>query len=281
MKISKNSLQARINNVSIEKGVHANILLKSFFFDAFMKRLVKSEFAEDFIFKGGFFLSKKLGIEHRSTMDVDFLVRHLNLEEENIKKIMKKICEIDADDGVVLSFLSISDIREEDLYGGFNVVIKARFENIKERISIDVATGDPITPHAVPFVYKSLITNEEIHLDSYNLETVLAEKLQTVLTRGTLNSRCKDYYDIFIIFQTKQEEMNINDLSLAFQKTCQHRNTPYIKDEANAILTNILNSESMKQRWMSYAKKNSFMKGISFKETVDVIQKVIELVFSE
>ncbi|MCQ2799898.1 MAG: nucleotidyl transferase AbiEii/AbiGii toxin family protein [Bacilli bacterium] len=279
MKINKQSLQDRINNISRQKGVSANILLKSFFFDGFIKRLSVSDYVNDFIFKGGFFLSKKLGIEYRSTMDIDFLVRKINVEQANIERIVKNICSIDVGDGIRLNVSKTAQIRNDDLYGGINVFIKATFENVVDYISIDIATGDPITPSDVSFVYKTALFNEEIQLRSYNFETVLAEKFQTLLLRGALNSRCKDFYDIHIIYQTRWNEIDNDALCKAFSATCEYRNTIFNANNSEEIIELISNSAVINQRWANYSKKNDFAKGIMFEEIITSIKKVAESIF--
>lgn len=201
--ISKNALQAKINNLSSKIGVHQNILLKSFFFDEFLKRLETSPYKDNFVFKGGFLLSTSLGIDLRSTMDIDFLLRKLDLSRENIVNIIKEVASINIDDGIIFEFQSINEIREEDEYGRYNVTLLGRFENIKETVNIDIATGDPITPNAINYEYKCLLDNDVLKFKAYNYETIIAEKMQTILFRGIANSRSKDFYDLYIIHKLK------------------------------------------------------------------------------
>lgn len=180
MKINKNSLQARIQNLSIQKGVPSNVILQDYFFDAFLKRLAKSKYVDNFVFKGGFLLSATLGIDFRSTMDMDFLITKLMMTKKNIEKIFKEIADIEVDDYIHFEFVDIADIRQEDVYGGFNVYLLGRLENIKVVVSVDVATGDPITPSSVSYKYKCLFDNEVLIFAAYNFETIIAEKLQTI-----------------------------------------------------------------------------------------------------
>lgn len=189
MSINKQSLQARIKNLSKEKEVSSNIILQSYFFDAVLKRIARSKYSNKFVFKGGFLLSTVLGIDMRSTMDIDFLLRNEPLVEENIIKMIHEIIEIDVDDNITFEFVSIEPIRQLDEYGGFNVVILGHLENIKVSASIDIATGDPITPNVTSCSYKCLISGEELTFPAYNFETIISEKLETVLKKGTSNSR--------------------------------------------------------------------------------------------
>lgn len=280
MLINKNSLQARINNLSTKTGVHPNILLKSFFFDAFLKRLAASKYADKFVFKGGFFLSTSLGINLRSTMDIDFLLRKMNLTMENIVNVLKEVSLIDIGDNVIFEYQSINEIRQDDEYGGYNIVLLGKLENIKETISIDVATGDPITPSAMDYRYKCLFNDEILSFKAYNFETILPEKLQTILFRGIANSRSKDFYDIFIIYKLRWNDIDTKVLKEAFVNTCNYRGTVFSKDESLRIIDRIKNDSQMESRWKTYSKRNQFAKNIEFKDTLNPLETIIEeLVF--
>ena len=276
MKINKNSLQARIKNLSSQKGVPSNVILQDYFFDAFLKRLAKSQYVENFVFKGGFLLSATLGIDFRSTMDMDFLLTKLAMNKENIEKIFKGIAEIDVDDNVTFEFVDINDIRQEDEYGGFNVSLLGRLENVKVVVSIDIATGDPITPSSVSYHYRCLFDNEILTFAAYNFETIIAEKLQTILNRGVTNSRSKDFYDLYIIYKLRWNDINISTLKEAFNNTCRYRNTIFSSGHATEIKNQIENDLSMQKRWESFLKKNEFASDISFSDTISVLNIILE-----
>lgn len=278
MAINKNSLQARINNLSRDSGINQNILLKSFFFDAFLKRLEKSPYHYNFIFKGGFLLSTSLGIKMRSTMDIDFLLRKIPLVKEEIIKIINDICNVDIDDNVAFEYRNIAEIRDNDDYGGYNVSILGKLENIKEVVSIDVATGDPITPHVVDYQYRCMFDDSVLLFKAYNYETILAEKLQTILFRGLANSRSKDYYDFYIIYQTKWQDINIATLKEAFYKTCKYRGTMYSPEDVTRIVSSIKGDKLMKSRLDLYKNKNIFASGIEFAKTVECIETITNLI---
>lgn len=280
MKINKNSLQARINNLSKEMGVHANVLLVSFFFDAFISRLAKSIHADKFVFKGGFYLATLLGVKNRYTADIDFLLRKETMNENRLKEIFTDIIAIDADDSITFEISDISPIRNEDAYGGFSILLTGHLENVRQSFHVDVATGNPITPKDIEYSYQSLISNETIAFRAYNLETVVAEKLQTILFRGLLNSRCKDYYDIYIIHQLQWRKISIPDLRKSFETTCQYRKTPYEREKSLLILEEISKSDILQTRWKNYAKKSSFAKGITFKATIEACKEVLSSIFS-
>ena len=279
MKISKNSLQARINNLSKEMDVHANVLLVSFFFDAFISRLAKSIHADKFVFKGGFYLATLLGVKNRYTADIDFLLRKETMNENRLKEIFTDIIAIDADDSITFEISDISPIRDEDAYGGFSILLTGHLENVRQSFHVDVATGDPITPKDIEYSYQSLISNETIAFRAYNLETVVAEKLQTILFRGLLNSRCKDYYDIYIIKQSQWININIPDLRKSFEATCQYRKTPFEKEKSLLILDEISKSDILQTRWKNYAKKSSFAKGVPFEATIESCKEILDCIF--
>jgi predicted nucleotidyltransferase component of viral defense system len=276
MKINKNSLQARIKNLSSQKGVPSNVILQDYFFDAFLKRLAKSQYVENFVFKGGFLLSTTLGIDFRSTMDMDFLLTKLPMNKENIEKIFKEIAEIDVDDNITFEFVDINDIRQEDEYGGFNVSLLGRLENVRVVVSIDIATGDPITPSSVSYHYRCLFDNEILTFAAYNFETIIAEKLQTILNRGVTNSRSKDFYDLYIIYKLRWDDINISTLKEAFNNTCRYRNTIFSSGYATEIKNQIENDLSMQKRWESFSKKNEFASDISFSDTISVLNIILE-----
>ena len=279
MKINKNSLQARINNLSKELNVHANVLLVSFFFDAFISRLAKSIYADKFVFKGGFYLATLLGVRNRYTADIDFLLRKESMDENRLREIFSDIIATNADDSITFEIADISPIRDEDAYGGFSILLTGHLENVRQSFHVDVATGDPITPTDIEYSYQSLISNETIAFRAYNLETVVAEKLQTILSRGMLNSRCKDYYDIYIINQLQRKNISIPDLKKAFVTTCQYRKTPFEKEESLLILEEISRSNILQTRWNNYARKASFAKDITFEATVESCKEILDCIF--
>lgn len=279
MKINKNSLQARINNLSKDKGVPANTILQNYFFDAFLKRLSKSNYKDNFVFKGGFLLSTSLDLNYRATLDIDFLLRNISLSKDNIQKMFKEIIKIKVDDNIVFEFSNIEEIRQEDEYGGYSVSLLGRLENIKVPVNIDIATGDPITPHVITYNYKCLLDNETLLFSAYNLETIIAEKLQTVLRRGLTNSRSKDFYDLYILYKLRWNEIDIANLKEAYKNTCNYRQTIFSKDEALSIVEDIKEDKRMLDRWEAYKKKNTFAIDIQFSSCVTIIFTIIEAAY--
>ena len=241
--------------------------------------MTKSIYADKFVFKGGFYLATLLGIKNRYTADIDFLLRKETMNENRLKEIFTDIIAIDSDDSITFEISDISPIRDEDAYGGFSILLTGHLENVRQSFHVDVATGDPITPKDIEYSYQSLISNETIAFRAYNLETVVAEKLQTILFRGLLNSRCKDYYDIYIIKQSQWININIPDLRKSFEATCQYRKTPFEKEESLSILDEISKSGILQTRWKNYAKKSSFAKDVPFEATIESCKEILDCIF--
>ena len=202
------------------------------------------------------------------------------MELDNIINIFNEIISIPIEDNVEYKVLEISKIREDDIYGGFQIKLQYKFENLKDYIYVDVATGDPITPSSINYEHKTIILNESINLRAYNLETYIAEKVQTILLKGVLTSRLKDYYDLFIIYKLKWDDINEDILHKAFVNTCNYRRCKFKKTEVNDILTEIINSSIFEQRWNAYSKKNSFAKELTYQEIVNVVKRLIMIIYS-
>lgn len=279
MKTNKNAVQAKINSLSKGLNVKVNVLLTTYFFDAFLLRLSKSEYSEDFIFKGGFYLSAIMEIQNRYTKDLDFKLTGQDLEERNLTEIIKEIIAISTDDEITFEFISITPIRDEDQYGGFTVSLQGHLENIKQTVNLDIATGDPITPDAVIYKYKRLLEGDILNFKAYNLETVLAEKIQTVYSRGLLNSRSKDFYDIYIIHKLKWNEINVSDFKEAYKKTCEYRQTIFTKEAAVDIVSRLINDEQIKLRWLNYVNKNDFATGIEFNDVMKCCEDITNILY--
>lgn len=187
-------------------------------YDRFIERLSVSKYKDNFILKGGFYLSTLFGVENRTTMDIDTAFRNTNFNGETIVKMIKEIVLIEIDDNAKLSYLGISSIRDEDEYGGFRVDIQIKIDNIKEKFHIDIATGDPITPKEINYKYKPIMGDRYVKLWAYNIETVLAEKIETILSRVELNGRMRDFYDIYLIYTKDWSNINLEHFIKAIEK---------------------------------------------------------------
>ena len=273
--MNSRSLRDRLRNISCEKNVDFNVLLRLYMYDRFIERLSVSKYKDNFILKGGFFLSTMFGIENRATMDIDTLFRKATFNEETITNMMKEIVNIKIDDNARLSFLGIAPIRSDDEYGGFRVDILVKIDNIKERFNVDVVAGDPITPKEILYKYKPVLSDKYIKIWSYNIETVLAEKLETIFSRVELNGRMRDYYDIYLIYTKDWNNININYFRRAIKKTFARRE--YISDPLIALDV-IKNSDIIKSRWNRFRKKYKYANDINFDDILNSIEKMMEVI---
>lgn len=279
MKINKDSLKARANNIAKALNISQNVIYDRFFFDAFLSRLAVSSYKNTLVLKGGLYLSNVFGVETRSTMDIDFYVAKISMEEKAIVKLINEIISISLDDGIAFKVLGSERIRQEDRYGGFQVKILARLENIRYEFCIDIATGDPIIPSEKSFNYRCLVTNETLALKAYSLESVIAEKMQTVLARQIANSRNKDFYDLYLLEKTMLAKIDRSYLKNAFKETCKYRNFSISKDTALSITEEILVNSQMNTRWIAYTKKVQYAKGLALSDVMNSIKKWIEMLF--
>lgn len=276
MAINKDSLKARANNISREMNISQNIVYNRFFFDAFLARLVVSRYRSRFVLKGGLYLSNVLGIESRNTMDIDFCIKNLSMDKQSIINLVNEVAEININDGIAFKVINSKDIRLDDPYGGYQIKMLGKLDNVKCEFGVDIAAGDPIVPSEQNYNYKCLITGEVLPIKVYSLESVIAEKLQTLLSRGIVNSRSKDFYDLYVLRKTQFENVDIKMLKSAFDKTFKHRNFVFVKQSALELLDEISENKQMNDRWVSYAKNNNYASGLSFKNVVCSIKEWLE-----
>lgn len=279
MKINKDSLKAKANNISKELNISQNVVYNRFFYDAFLFRLSKSKYNNQFILKGGLYLSSILGINNRSTMDIDFYIRKISMEKDKIVDIIKEIISTNVDDDIWFEIINIGNIRNEDQYGGFQITILGHLDNVKCQFGIDIATGDPIIPSEKNYEYKCLVTKESLALKVYSLESVIAEKLETILAKSIFNSRSKDYYDLYILRKTQLLNIDNQLLIKAFQETCCYRNFNISKSDALILIDEINNNQQINIRWINYCKNVKYIENLSFKDVIASIKEWIESIF--
>lgn len=271
-----NSLQAikdKIRKISNEKNVEFNTVMRFYMYDKFIERLAKSKYKDNFVLKGGFYLSKLFGIDNRSTIDIDAMIRKTKFEKENIIKMITEIIDINIDDNTKFEIKKTEPIRDEDEYGGLRITINFSLENMKDSFHIDVATGDPIYPGPIDYKYETLIDGNFYKVWSYSLETALAEKIETILTKLETSSRMKDYYDIYLIH--KFNVINKTKFKIAIEKTFKKRN---FKADLITNLNIVKNSKVLKEKWKSYSRKNSYAKDLSFDETIKCLEEFVKLI---
>ena len=273
--MNKDKLRVICQKLSKETGLSFNTIQTHYFLESILEKIASSDENENFIFKGGFLLANVIGIRQRNTVDIDFLIRRFSLTEENIKQKFEKILRSRNDTGIIYEIQKIEEIRKEDEYGGFRNTVLCRLENIRQIIPLDIATGDPITPSEIYYEYKSFFNDSIFEICAYSIETMLAEKIQTIYKRGVFNSRSKDFYDIYILYHLKKEEIDFEHLKKACQNTFEHRSTNFNIDSILDVLSTIKVEKDLKIQWSSYQKRFSYAREISFDDVIDI---TIELV---
>lgn len=252
-------------------------LYQMFFFERILERLSKSQYKHNIILKGGLLLSSIIGDDERTTKDMDATLKSMPLEKENIHSIFKEILSIDLKDDVSFEILDIKDIREEDEYGGFKVNIMATMDNLKIHLAVEITTGDKITPREINYNYNSIFENKKIPILAYTTETIIAEKYHTVVARGLLNTRMKDFYDIYIFVSRNKDIINIDNLKISIKNTFEHRKTEIDILEIQEIITDISKDKKMKNLWKNYQKNAIYAKEIKFEELFNSLKFITSI----
>lgn len=277
--MNKAKLTALCHKISKQTGLTFNSVMTYYFLEIILKKLSQSSYADHYIFKGGFLLSNVIGVESRSTVDIDFLFHKQTLSEENVQQQLEEILTESKDD-IQFSIQSISSIKESDNYGGYRATILCQLENIKQIIHLDIATGDSVTPHPVTYAYKAIFNDESFSIIAYTIETILAEKLQTIYSRNFLNSRSKDFYDVYILSKLKKNDIDFRQLNVACQRTFSYRETELDYNEIVQLMESFKTDPIQQQQWQNNSNKYSYTKGISFSEILDEIVNLVSVIAS-
>ena len=276
---SASQLKGKIKNLSGRDPKKAESYVRLFFMERFLERVSKSQYRDNFILKGGLLTSSLLGIDLRTTMDIDTTVTAIDLNEEEIRRIIEDICSIEMDDNISFKITSMETIMDDFEYPGVRVHLEGYFEGIRQPIKIDVSTDDVITPSAIEYVYRLMFETRSIKLMSYNLETLLAEKIQTVLDRGIANTRLRDYYDVYMIADKAKFDMDV--LRLAFSATCNKRNTVFDANQVADILSLVENDDVIKGHWIKYSEKNEYVRNLEWQDVITGVKKTIQTIIAE
>ena len=268
------SLKGKIKNYAKRNNIAAQVVLQNYMFECFLARLAISEYSEKFVVKGGMLIAAIVGLDTRSTMDLDTTLRNLSLREEKIEEAIDTICKIDMKDDVIFIVKSIEQIRKDDIYGGYCVRLDAKYDTIITPLSIDISTGDVITPDAVKYEFSGIFDEDvRISLWGYNIETVIAEKVETILRRGVFTTRPRDYYDVYIL-GTKQE-YHKEIFKEALKATAEHRGSTELISDVEGILKQVSESTELKDMWTKYQKKFAYASGISYEDVLVVLRKLV------
>jgi len=267
------SLKAQIKNLARKKNIKAQVLLQNYMFERFLERLSLSEYKDKFVLKGGMLVAALVGIDIRSTMDLDATLRGLPLTVENISKTINDICAHPMQDEVKMNAGSINPIRLDDVYGGYRVKLTAIYDTIETPFAIDISTGDAITPQAVKYILRGIFDEDkQIEIWAYNIETIMAEKIETILRRSTLSTRPRDFYDIYILGTTQTYDAAL--LKEAVSATAKHRRTMDQISDIQALLKIITASAELKQMWEKYRRDFDYASDISYEQVIETLNDV-------
>lgn len=273
---SASQLKGKIKNLSGKDPKKAESYVRLFFMERFLERVSVSDYKDNFILKGGLLTSSLLGIDLRTTMDIDTTVTAIDLNEDEIRRIIDSICNIAMDDNISFEITSTEIIMDDFEYPGVRVHLEGRFEGIRQPIKIDVSTDDVITPSAIEYEYRLMFEDRSIKLLSYNTETLLAEKTQTILARGIANTRLRDYYDVYMI--ADKAEFDVDVLRKAFSATCNKRSTVFDSKQADEILNLIEKDDVLKNNWVKYGTKNDFARNVDWQDVISCVRTAIQTI---
>lgn len=272
------SIKDKLKVIAKEKNIDFNSVMRFFMYDRFIERLSLSAYKDNFILKGGFYISTLFGIDSRSTMDIDAAIAGATFAEDNILKMVFEIIQIDVGDNVIFNIEKVAPIRDEDEYGGFRITLRFQLDEYSDSYYVDVATGDPIHPGPSDYGYKSLIGDKEYKVWTYSIETVLAEKIETIFSKLETSSRMKDYYDIYLIYNNEYKSLNVDDFRIAVEKTFKKRQ---FNGDLEKKLDIIKNSDRLHMYWKAYAIKNKFVGDVTFEDSIRCLEEFVNVLIEK
>ena len=269
-------LKALIKNLAKEKCISAQLVLQNYMLERFLERISLSSYRDNYIIKGGFLIASMVGLDTRATMDMDATIKGYPVKEDSIRKMIEEILGIPIEDGITFRLQNIHEIREDDEYSGYRASLIAEYGRMAVSLKLDITSGDKITPREIEYSYKLMWENRSISILAYNLSTILAEKLETILSRADQNTRPRDYYDVYILTKLQGENIDDKTLSLALSATAEKRGSAHLLSQFRDILSIVKSSSIMKIRWGNYQKDFDYAKGIEFEECCNAISTLLE-----
>ena len=271
----------KLKNI-ISKRAHGNSDISQkyyqlFYFERILERISISKYRGQIILKGGLLLTSIIGDDERTTKDMDATLKGIPLTKNDVEKVFNEILRIDIDDGTSFQIISIKDIRLENEYGGFRLNILSKLGNNKTYIAVELTTGDLITPKEMQYNYNCIFEDKTIPIMSYTLETVLAEKFQTIITRGLLNTRLKDFYDVYVLINTKINDLDRSNLIKAIKNIFKRRETNFDLEQFNELINDLSDDNNMNNLWSVYVLKNPYAKNVKFEDTINALKKIVEI----
>ena len=273
--IDYSELFEKSKKLAKDSGLTQLELYQRFMFERILERISVSKYNENFILKGGLLLSAMLGINSRSTRDMDISIKGIDVSQEKMLKILNEILSIDINDKVKFEVVNITDIRADDEYGGNKYHLVGKLENLKVALEIDISTGDEITPKELNFEYTSIFDNKKIYIGTYNIETILSEKVETILRRGKYNTRMKDYYDVYFFLTKLKNEINLEIFKQALNNTLRKREAFDYYNDYKQILNGLTNDERINNYWNTYKKKTKYAQNIEFNEIIKTLEEFL------
>lgn len=277
----KNAMQLKaiIKNLAKEKHISAQLVMQNFMLERLLERISISKYQQNFILKGGFLIAAMVGLDTRATMDMDATIKGLPVNEQTVWKMFEEICKIKLDDEVTFTFRSIGEIREGDVYTGYRVSMSANYPPMAVPLKLDITTGDKITPKEIEYQFKLLLEDRSISVLAYNLETIMAEKLETVISRGDQNTRPRDYYDIYTLAKLQYSNIESNALKAALNATTEKRGSSAVVKDYRRIMDIVKNSEVMQKQWNNYQKDFEYAMDIVFEDVCVVVVQLMDEIF--
>ena len=270
--INIESIKGKIRSLAEKKNLKSQEVLQIYFFERFLERLSKSNYKNNFVIKGGFLISSLIGIENRTTMDMDTTIKGIPLKEEKIKEIVDEIININVDDGIKLEIKDISYIREEDEYENFRISLIANVGKTKNPMKLDLTTGDTITPREIEYTYPCIFSQEDIKIMAYPLETILAEKYETIIKRNITTTRMRDFYDLYTLYKLKKDDIDYKILKEAIERTSNKRGSQEMMKDYEEIIEDIKEDLYIRSLWEVYLSENKYIGNLKFDKVVDVVR---------
>ena len=269
-------IEIKAKALSRERNVEYYELLQRFMFERILERISVSKYNDNFILKGGLLLSAMFGIDNRTTKDMDTTIKGMDISKVNMVNVLNEILSINLNDSVKFDLISVTDIREDDEYGGNKYHIVGRFQNMKVNLEMDISTGDKIIPRELKYKYPLIFSDKEIVINSYNIETILSEKIETVLKRGIYNSRMKDFYDIYIFINNFSKDINYDNFLSAMKNTFEKRNSLSVLEDYKIILNEVKENERLNNLWNKYTIKRNYAKDVEFSVIIELLDEFLD-----
>lgn len=276
------SLKAKINNIAKNENISPQAIMQTYMLERLLERISLSKYKNNFILKGGMLISSIIGIDSRTTMDMDTTIKGFILDKENLTQILNDIFKINLDDNIQFELINIENIREDDDYGGLRVHISSIFDNMPTDLKIDVTTGDKITYKEINYKYNLLLETRAIDIWSYNIETIIAEKYESIIKRSILNTRIRDFYDIYMLIHLDKNNISNKILKEAIKETSQHRNSFEIIDNKKVVeevIDSIGIDKDLIKQWEIYKKNHEYAKEIDYLQLIESIKKIKDIYF--